>query len=72
MAGSWSEYAVCDERYLARKPKTLSFEDAAAVPLAALTALQAFKRYQGSLEGKTVFVPAGRTSSINHNTRCRY
>lgn len=35
--------------------------DAASVPLAAMTALQVLKRYPGSLEGKTVLVPAGCT-----------
>ncbi|KAG5996442.1 hypothetical protein E4U43_002854 [Claviceps pusilla] len=33
--------------------------DAAAIPLAAMTALQALRRYKGSLSGKTVFIPAG-------------
>ncbi len=61
--GSWSEYAVCAERHVAKKPATLSFSDAASIPLAATTALQALQQYPGSLEGKTVFVPAGRTSS---------
>jgi NADPH:quinone reductase-like Zn-dependent oxidoreductase len=37
----------------------MSFEEAAAVPLAAMTALQAFGKYEGDLSGKTVFVPAG-------------
>ncbi|KAJ2961974.1 hypothetical protein NQ176_g10969 [Zarea fungicola] len=57
--GSWAEYAVCPERYIAYKPKNLSFGDAASIPLAGLTALQALNEYSGSLEGKTVFVPAG-------------
>lgn len=53
---------MCPERYVARKPKSLSFEDAASLPLAAMTALQAMKKYKGSLAGKTVFIPAGRKS----------
>ncbi|KAL2785764.1 chaperonin 10-like protein [Aspergillus keveii] len=57
--GSWSEYAVCPERFIALKPPSLSFEDAAAIPLAASTAFQALKKYHGDLSGKTVFVPAG-------------
>ncbi|KIV95833.1 hypothetical protein PV10_03439 [Exophiala mesophila] len=57
--GSWSEYAKCAEYYVALKPKSLSFGDAASLPLAAVTALQAFRKYKGSLEGKTVFIPAG-------------
>ncbi|KAL2813991.1 chaperonin 10-like protein [Aspergillus granulosus] len=57
--GAWSEYAVCPESYVALKPPSLSFEDAASIPLAAMTAFQALKKYDGDLTGKTVFVPAG-------------
>ena len=62
--GSWSEYAKCAEYYVALKPESLSFGDAASLPLAAVTALQAFRKYNGSLEGKTVFIPAGRKSIL--------
>ena len=58
--GSWAEHVVCPEYYIAPKPKGLSFGDAASLPLAAVTALQAMRKYRGSLKGKTVFVPAGR------------
>ncbi len=58
--GAWSEYVKCSERYVALKPKNLSFSDAAALPLAGVTALQVLRQYKGSLEGKTVFIPAGR------------
>ncbi|KAG7286751.1 hypothetical protein NEMBOFW57_009065 [Staphylotrichum longicolle] len=57
--GAWSEYAKCSERYVALKPKNLSFSDAASLPLAGVTALQVLRKYNGSLEGKTVFIPAG-------------
>ncbi|KAK5103908.1 hypothetical protein LTS08_003331 [Lithohypha guttulata] len=57
--GSWAEYATCPESYIASKPKMLNFEEAASLPLAAVTALQALRKYRGPLEGKTVFVPAG-------------
>ncbi|KAJ4153609.1 hypothetical protein LMH87_010091 [Akanthomyces muscarius] len=57
--GAWAEFAVCPERFIALKPKNLSFGDAASLPLAALTALQAMREYKGSLEGKTIFIPAG-------------
>lgn len=39
--GTYSEYAVVPENALARKPAKLSHEEAAAIPLAALTAWQA-------------------------------
>jgi NADPH:quinone reductase-like Zn-dependent oxidoreductase len=38
--GAFAEYVATEEKYLARKPKNLTFEEAAAVPLAALTAWQ--------------------------------
>jgi NADPH:quinone reductase-like Zn-dependent oxidoreductase len=41
--GSWAEYAAAREARIARKPANLSFEEAAAVPVAALTALQALR-----------------------------
>lgn len=39
--GSFAEYAVASEDKLARKPANLSFEQAAVVPVSALTALEA-------------------------------
>ncbi|OQE09613.1 hypothetical protein PENVUL_c006G06670 [Penicillium vulpinum] len=57
--GSCSEFVKCAEEEIALKPPSLSFEDAASIPLAAMTALQALKKYKGDLAGKTVFVPAG-------------
>jgi NADPH:quinone reductase-like Zn-dependent oxidoreductase len=41
--GSWAEYAVAQANRLARKPASVSFEEAAAVPVAGLTALQAVR-----------------------------
>ena len=40
---SWAEYAPARESRLARKPANVSFEEAAAVPVAAITALQALR-----------------------------
>ncbi|KAJ3473298.1 hypothetical protein NLG97_g10389 [Lecanicillium saksenae] len=57
--GAWAEFAVCPESYIALKPKNMDFGDAASLPLAAMTALQALREYKGSLEGKTIFIPAG-------------
>lgn len=59
MVGAWAEFAMCPESFIALKPKNLSFAEAASLPLAALTAFQALREYKGSLEGKTVFIPAG-------------
>ncbi len=40
--GSYAEFVAIDERIVGHKPKTLSFSEAAAVPLTALTAWEAF------------------------------
>jgi NADPH:quinone reductase-like Zn-dependent oxidoreductase len=42
-AGAFAEYACASENELARKPSGISFETAAAVPVAALTALQGLR-----------------------------
>ncbi len=54
--GAFAEYACATEDKLALKPANLSFEDAAAVPVAALTALQAL-RDKGQIQpGQKVLV----------------
>ncbi|KAI0167263.1 chaperonin 10-like protein [Pestalotiopsis sp. NC0098] len=61
--GTVAEYALSTEEATALKPEGLGFEDAASIPLAGLTALQAMEyaneHLSGGLEGKTVFIPAG-------------
>jgi NADPH:quinone reductase-like Zn-dependent oxidoreductase len=57
--GSCSEFVRCSEDHIAFKPPCLSFEEAASIPLAAMTAHQALQLYRGDLSGKTVFIPAG-------------
>lgn len=57
--GTYAEYVVAPEKTLAHKPKALSHEEAAAIPLAALTAWQALLT-QGKLKtGQRVLVHAG-------------
>ena len=41
--GGFAEYALAPERLLVHKPTALSFEDAASIPISALTALQALR-----------------------------
>lgn len=54
--GAWAEYAVARPIRLARKPAGVPFEDAAAVPVAGLTALQGL-RDQGKVEpGQKVLI----------------
>src|SRR3954452_17737589 len=55
--GGYAEYAVARESAVARKPEALSFEEAASLPVAALTALQSL-RDLGRL-------PAGGSALIN-------
>ena len=55
--GTFAELVAAPVRTLARKPATLSFEEAAAVPLAGLTAYQAIRR-AGVRSGQTVLVQA--------------
>ena len=42
-SGSFAEYAAAPEKRLARKPASLSFEQAAVVPISGVTALQAIR-----------------------------
>lgn len=55
--GTFAELVAAPVRTLARKPASLSFEEAAAVPLAGLTAYQAIQR-SGVRDGQTVLVHA--------------
>jgi NADPH:quinone reductase-like Zn-dependent oxidoreductase len=54
--GSFAEYAVVPEQLLAAKPATLTFEQATAVPLAGVTALQALRDVASVQPGQTVLV----------------
>jgi NADPH:quinone reductase-like Zn-dependent oxidoreductase len=42
-SGAFAEYVIAHERHVVRKPPAVSFEEAAAVPIAAITALQALR-----------------------------
>ena len=63
--GSFAEYALVPAEALGRMPKNISFKEAAALPLAGLTALQAFQTHGKLKEGQKVAVlrPASATSS---------
>jgi NADPH:quinone reductase-like Zn-dependent oxidoreductase len=54
--GAWAESAVARESRLARKPANVSFEEAAVVPIAALTALQALRDHARVEPGHKVLV----------------
>ena len=55
-SGAWAEYAVARSSRLARKPVNLSFEEAATVPIAGLTALQAVRDHGQVEPGQKVLV----------------
>jgi NADPH2:quinone reductase len=57
--GTYAQYVVLDERYAARKPTTLDFADAAAVPLVLITAWEALHGHARVREHDVVLVQAG-------------
>lgn len=62
--GSNSEFQLVDERIVGRKPRTLSFAEAAALPLTAITAWEGlFERMnidrQGANEGQSLLIIGG-------------
>lgn len=63
--GASAEYAVVGEGAAARMPSTLSAEEAAAIPLAGLTALQALRDLGRVAAGKRVLV-IGASGGVGH------
>lgn len=57
--GGLAERVVADESVVAKKPARASFEEAASVPLAALTALQALRESAKLQPGQRVLIHAG-------------
>lgn len=57
-AGTYAEYMVSDSSYFVRKPANISFEEAAAVPLAALTAYQAIHEHLVIKPGQRILIHA--------------
>ncbi|MEK4111742.1 NADPH:quinone reductase-like Zn-dependent oxidoreductase [Paenibacillus sp. DS2363] len=57
--GSYAEYTAVDEHLLAKLPDSISYEEAAAVPLAGLTAWQVLFTHGDLKEGETVLIHAG-------------
>src|SRR5216117_4621064 len=57
--GGWAEYCISNEGESAIKPKSLSFTEAASVPLAALTAWQALVDVGKIQAGQTVLIHGG-------------
>src|SRR5205807_2642644 len=57
--GGWAEYAVLAENEAALKPKSATFTEAAAVPLAALTAWQSLIDIAKLSAGQTILIHGG-------------
>lgn len=57
--GTYAEETIVDENLLAKIPENISFEEAAAVPLAGLTALQALFDHGKLQSGEKVLIHAG-------------
>ena len=57
--GTFAEYIAIDEHDVALKPKNVSMEQAASIPLVALTVWQAFVEKANLKKGQKVFIQAG-------------
>lgn len=57
--GTYAEYVAIDEREVARKPKNLTHEEAASMPLVGLTAYQCLVDKGRLREGERVLIHAG-------------
>ena len=58
MIGAFAEYVAIDKNAIAEIPDYLSFEEAACVPLTALTAIQAFELMNPN-KGESIFISGG-------------
>jgi len=57
--GSYAEYCPIDTASITEKPASISFEQAAALPLVSLTAWQALSEFGELKAGQSVFIQAG-------------
>ena len=57
--GAYATYAAVHETLVAKMPESLDFADAAGLPLAGLTALQALRDELGVIAGDRVFISGG-------------
>jgi NADPH:quinone reductase-like Zn-dependent oxidoreductase len=63
--GGYAEYAVTGQATAAWKPEALSWEEAAALPLAALAALQALRDLAGLQDGDRIAI-TGAAGGVGH------
>ncbi|WP_028784204.1 NADP-dependent oxidoreductase [Thalassobacillus devorans] len=57
--GTYAEYTAVDERLLAHMPENITYEEAASVPLAGLTAWQCLVDFSDIKDGDKVLIHAG-------------
>jgi len=55
---TYAEFTVADPKLITKKPSNVSFEEAAAVPLAGLTAYQAINEHLKIIEGQKILIQA--------------
>ncbi len=65
MGGGLAEYVLADAQLIAQKPKTLSFSEAAALPLVALTAWEGLVLRANVQPGQSVMI-CGATGGVGH------
>jgi NADPH:quinone reductase-like Zn-dependent oxidoreductase len=63
--GGFADYAAVQVGVMALKPKNLSFEEAAAIPMAAVTAFEGFRHHGDIQPGQTVLVN-GASGGVGH------
>ncbi|GAB9466875.1 Reticulon-4-interacting protein 1 [Globisporangium polare] len=61
--GAVAEYIAVDSQFVAPKPKNLSFQDAAGIPLAGLTSYQALVTHAKLKAGETVLILGGSSAT---------
>ena len=54
--GAWAQYVVASEKALAKKPDTISFEQAGTIQIAGMTALQALRKHGSIQPGQKVLI----------------
>lgn len=65
--GNYAEYTVMEERFLAPKPKSLSFAEAAGAPSSLITAADSLFQHGQLRKGETVLIQAG-AGGVGHLT----
>lgn len=57
--GTYAEYVACEAKFAAKKPKRISFAEAAALPMVSLTAWQSLFNAAHIKKGETILIQGG-------------